>query len=165
MPAAEGRHQSLAVDRTEPIAEMASMDARIGLVTGPFETVSAFVTFFGGVTLLLAGVGVYGVIAYSFGHRTREIGIRMALGAHRVDVARLVLKQLRMFLLAGLLPGLLLAWGLGYALKGMLFGVTATDWRLYLAMTLLLSIVALLGAVVPTRRAITIDPTKALRYE
>jgi putative ABC transport system permease protein len=163
--AAIARAAVAATDPTEPIADMASMDERIRRVTGPFQTISSFVTFFGAVTLLLAGVGVYGVIAYSFGQRTREIGIRMALGARRLDVAGLVLKQLRLFLLGGLLPGLLLAWALGYALKGMLFGVTVIDWRLYAAMTLLLTFVALLGTLVPTRRAIAIDPTKALRYE
>jgi len=154
-----------AVDPAEPVGDMASMDQRIHRVTGPFQTISQFVTFFGFVTLLLAGVGVYGVISYSFAQRTREIGIRMALGARRADVAGLVLKQIRMFLLAGLLPGLLLAWMLGHALKAALFGVTPTDWRLYLAMTLLLAIVALLGAFVPARRAVSIDPMTALRYE
>jgi putative ABC transport system permease protein len=115
--------------------------------------------------LLLAGVGVYGVISYAFAQRTREIGIRMALGAQRADVVRLVLEQIRTFLLGGSLPGLLLAWLLGKALQAMLVGVTPTDWRLYLSMTLLLAIVAVVAAVVPARRAISVDPIEALRYE
>lgn len=153
------------LDPAEPIADMATMETRIHRVTGPFQTISAFVVFFGAVTLLLAGVGVYGVISCSFAQRTREIGIRMALGAHRTDVAGLVLKQIRMFLLAGVVPGMLIAWTLGRALQGMLFGVTATDWRLYLGMSLVLTVVALLAAAVPARRATAIDPMAALRHE
>jgi putative ABC transport system permease protein len=119
----------------------------------------------GSVTLLLAGVGVYGVISYTFAQRTREIGIRMALGASRTDVARLVLRQIRTFLAIGVAPGLLIAWILGNAMNAMLVGVTPADWRLYLAMTLLLGAVALLAGLVPARRATTIDPITALRYE
>jgi predicted permease len=154
-----------AIDPAEPVAELVTMEGLIRRVTGPFRTISAFVTFFGAVTLLLAGVGVYGVISYTFAQRTREIGIRMALGANRTDVARLVLKQIRTFLLAGLLPGLAIAWGLGHAMQSMLVGVTPTDWRVYLAMSLVLAMVAVLAALVPARRATSIDPMTALRYE
>ncbi len=154
-----------ALDPAEPIAEMASMDARIRRVTSAYETTSAFVAFFGAVTLLLAAVGVYGVVSYSFAQRTREIGIRMALGARRADVAWLVLRQIRTFLAVALLPGLLLAWGLGHALRAMLYGVTPTDWSMYLSMTLLLALVALVAAFVPARRAMSIDPMPALHDE
>jgi ABC-type antimicrobial peptide transport system permease subunit len=154
-----------ALDPAEPVSRVLSMDTLIGLVTKPFETISTFVTFFGVLTLLLAGVGVYGVVAYTFAQRTREIGIRMALGARRLDVAALVLKQLRLFLLAALLPGLGLAWGLGQALEALLVGVSPTEWSLYAAMSLLLATVAFLGALVPARRATSIDPVTALRYE
>jgi predicted lysophospholipase L1 biosynthesis ABC-type transport system permease subunit len=163
--AATARGAVAAIDPAEPIVDMASMDDRVRRVTGPFQTVSAFVAFFGAVTLLLAGVGVYGLIAYAFAQRTREIGIRIALGARGTDVAGLVLKQIRTLLLAGLIPGLALAWGLGQALEAMLFGVTPTDWRPYLSMTLLLAFVALLAAFVPARRAVSIDPIAALRRE
>jgi putative ABC transport system permease protein len=159
------RSSVAAIDPTEPIVDMVSMNGRIRRITGPYETISTFVGFLGIVTLLLAGVGVYGVISYSLVQRTREIGIRMALGARKADVLGLVLKQIRTFLLVGLVPGLLLAWGLGSALGAMLVGVTPTDWRLYLSMTTLLAIVALIAAFVPARRAVSIDPMKALRYE
>jgi putative ABC transport system permease protein len=80
-------------------------------------------------------------------------------------VAGLVLKQIRTLLLAALVPGLLVAWGLGNALKAMLFGVTPTDWRLYVSMTVVLAAVALLAAFVPARRATGVDPVTALRHE
>jgi len=153
------------LDPAEPLSRVFAMDALIGHVTTPFRTISTFVSFFGVITLLLAGVGVYGVVSYNFSQRTREIGLRMALGARRADVAALVLKQIRTFLLLGLLPGLALAWILGQAMKAMLVGVTPTDWRLYVGMSLLLAMVALLAALVPARRATAVDPMTALRYE
>ena len=153
------------LDSAEPIARVFAMDALIGHVTTPFQTMSTFVSFFGAVTLLLAGVGVYGVVWYNFSQRTREIGLRMALGASRADVAALVLAQIRAFLLLGFVPGLGLAWVLGTAMKGMLVGVTPMDWRLYVGMSLLLAMVALLAALVPARRATAVDPMTALRYE
>jgi putative ABC transport system permease protein len=154
-----------ALDPAEPLSRMFTMEALVTHYTAPYTTTSQFVLVFGLVTLVLAGVGVYGVIAYAFSQRTREIGIRMALGARRRDVARLVLRQLRTLLLAGLVPGLLLAWGLGRALQGFLVGVTPTDWRVYLAICLLLAGVAVIAALEPARRATGVDPVKALRYE
>jgi putative ABC transport system permease protein len=104
-------------------------------------------------------------VSYTFAQRTREIGIRMALGASRVDVAILVLKQIRLLLGAAFAPGLALAFALGHTLKAVLFGVTPTDFRLYGAMALLLTAVAVLAAFVPARRAARIDPMRALRYD
>ena len=153
------------LDSAEPIARVFAMDALIGHVTTPFRTMSTFVSFFGAVTLLLAGVGVYGVVSYNFSQRTREIGLRMALGASRADVAALVLAQIRAFLLLGLVPGLGLAWVLGNAMKGMLVGVTPTDWRLYIGMSAVLALVALVAALVPAHRATAVDPMTALRCE
>ena len=154
-----------AIDPAEPVSRIFTMASLIRLVTGPFETTAAFVAGFGAITLLLAGVGVYGVVSYAFAQKTREIGIRMALGARRADVAGLVLKQIRTFMLAALIPGLALAWGMGRALQAMLVGVTPTDWRIYSLMTLVLAAVAVLAAAVPVRRATAIDPVSALRYE
>jgi putative ABC transport system permease protein len=153
------------LDPAEPLSDVIAMEGRIHLVTGAFETMSTFVTFLGMVTLLLAGVGIYGVISYTFAQRTREIGIRMALGATRHDVAQLVLRQIRTFLAVGIVPGLTIAWILGHAMKAMLVGVTPTDWRLYLGMSIVLATVAVVAGLVPARRATTIDPMTALRYE
>jgi predicted permease len=154
-----------ALDPAEPLSRVFTMDALVTHFTAPYTTTSGFVLVFGLVTLVLAAVGVYGVISYAFSQRTREIGIRMALGARRGDVARLVLGQVRLLLLAGLAPGLLLAWSLGRALQSFLVGVTPTDWRVYLAMCLLLAGVAVVAALEPARRATAIHPVDALRYE
>ena len=99
-----------------------------------------------------------GSLPYSFAQRTREIGIRMSLGASPAGAVALVLRQWRAFLVVGVVPGLILAWLLGQMLKGFLLGVSPDDWRLYLAMTLVLSFVTLMAVVVPARRAAAIDP-------
>ena len=154
-----------ALDPAEPLSRVFTMNALITHFTAPFTTTSQFVLVFGLVTLVLAGVGVYGVISYAFSQRTREIGIRMALGARRGDVASLVLRQVRVLLVAGLAPGLLIAWSLGRAMQAFLVGVTPTDWRVYAAMCLLLAGVAVVAALEPARRATAVDPVRALRYE
>jgi putative ABC transport system permease protein len=153
------------IDRAEPISRVFTMEALIGHFTAPYTITSEFVFVFGLLTLLLAGVGVYGVVSYAFSRRTREIGIRIALGARRADVTGLVLRHIRTLLVAGLVPGLLLAWGIGRAMLAFLVGVTATDWRVYLSMCLLLTAVAVLAALAPARRAAAVDPVSALRHE
>jgi putative ABC transport system permease protein len=154
-----------AIDPGEPLSNVFTMEALVSHFTAPYTVTSWFVLVFAAVTLILAGVGVYGVISYAFSRRTREIGIRMALGARRGDVGSLVLRQVQRLLLAGLVPGLLVAWGLGRAMQAFLVGVTPTDWRVYLAMCLLLAGVAVVAALEPTRRATAVDPVSALRYE
>ena len=154
-----------AVDPGEPVSRIFTMENLIHQVTGPFETLATFVAVLGGVTVLLAGIGVYGVVSYTFAQRTREIGIRMALGARRSDVAALVLRQIRAFMAIAIVPGLALAWAIGHMLRAMLVGVTPTDWRIYVTMSLMLGGVGIVAAVVPMRRATSIDPVTALRYE
>jgi predicted lysophospholipase L1 biosynthesis ABC-type transport system permease subunit len=163
--AASMRSAVAAIDPAEPIADLATMDERIERVTAPFQIISVFVTFFGAVTLLLAGVGVYGVVAYLFAQRTREIGLRMALGARRADVAALVLRQLQRYVIGGIVPGLALAWLMGQAMKAILFGITPDHWLPYVAMTFVLTLVMVIAVAIPARRAAAIDPTVALRYE
>jgi putative ABC transport system permease protein len=165
MIARQARAAVAEIDSREPLVDFTTMQARIHRETAAYETISAFVMFFGVVTLFLAGVGVYGVVSYTFAQRTREIGIRMALGARRSDIAGLVLAQARLLLAGGIVPGLALAWVLGQTMKAILFGVTATDWRLYAGMTLLLTVVAMAALGVPARPATRIDPVVALRAE
>jgi putative ABC transport system permease protein len=120
---------------------------------------------FGGLALLLAAIGIYGVVAYSANQRMREFGIRMALGAHARDIRRQVLREGLALALAGLLLGALGALALGRFLQALLFGVTATDLATYLACAVVLPAVALLACWLPARRAARRDPLVILRTE
>jgi ABC-type antimicrobial peptide transport system permease subunit len=117
------------------------------------------------MALLLGTVGLYGVIAYSVSQRTREIGIRMALGAQRRDTMRLVLGEGMMVTLIGLIFGLASSLGLTRFLSSLLFGVTATDPLTFAGVAVLLAVVALAACYIPARRAVRVDPMLALRYE
>jgi putative ABC transport system permease protein len=120
---------------------------------------------FGGLALVLSAVGVYGVLSYSVNQQTREIGLRMALGAQRGDVMRLILGQGLRLAVIGLGLGVLVALGLMRGLVSLLFDVRAYDPSTYAAVTLLLTAVALLACYIPARRAMRVDPMVALRYD
>jgi ABC-type antimicrobial peptide transport system permease subunit len=120
---------------------------------------------FGVLAVLLAAVGLYGVMAYGVSQRTGELGIRMALGARPADVRRLVLKETLQLILAGAAIGTAAALGLTRLVSAMLFGVKATDFTVFGASILLLGAIAFLAGYLPARRASRIDPMVALRHE
>jgi ABC-type antimicrobial peptide transport system permease subunit len=124
---------------------------------------------FAALACLLAAIGVYGVVAYSVSRRTNEFGIRMALGAQRSDIRRLVSWHALPVILGGIVIGvalsLALTWALSLTIAGMLYGVRATDVALFVGATLSLIATALLAAFLPMHRASKVDPMVALRYE
>jgi ABC-type antimicrobial peptide transport system permease subunit len=118
-----------------------------------------------GLALLLAGVGTYGVMSYVVSQRTNEIGIRMALGAQRRDVVRMVVRQGGVLVAAGVGLGILLALGGARLMRDLLFGVAPFDALTYVSVALLLASIALIACAIPARRAMRVDPMVALRYE
>jgi putative ABC transport system permease protein len=123
------------------------------------------VALFGATALILAGLGLYGVISYSVTRRTQEIGIRAALGAARTDILRLVIVEGARLAGTGVVIGLLLSLGLARLISSLLFGVTAADPVTFVAVCAMLLAVALLACYFPARRALRVDPMVALRYE
>jgi len=120
---------------------------------------------FAGVAALLAAIGIYGVVSYSVTERTNEIGIRLALGAARSDVFRMVLKQGMIPALMGVSVGLVGAFALARLIRNLLFGVSPSDPTTLFVIATTLTIVALLACWIPARRATRVDPMLALRYQ
>jgi putative ABC transport system permease protein len=130
------------------------------------ERVIAFLaTSFGVVAALLAAIGIYGVLAYSTAQRTREIGIRITLGATRTDVLRMVMSEVARLAAIGLAAGLPLCFVLGHAVRDQLFGISNYDPLTLCAVCILIVAVAFASAALPARRAAQVDPMMALRYE
>jgi putative ABC transport system permease protein len=159
------RRLVLAHDRTVPVENLVSMKRLIGDSLVPQRTTSVTLALFATVALMLACIGLYGVLAYSVSQRTHEIGIRMALGANRREVVRLVLKQGMTLALAGMAVGTVAAFALTRLLKNMLFGIAPNDPATFVAVSVLLTLVAALACAIPARRATKVDPMVALRYE
>ncbi len=159
------RNQLAALDPNLPIYDVQTMDDVLHQEVGNDRIMSGILAIFAGVALLLAAVGVYGVIAYAVSQRTREIGLRMALGARASDVVRMVLKRSLVMTTLGLGAGLALAVLAARSLGGFLFDVSANDPLTFAGITVLLFVVALLASYLPARRATRVNPTVALRYE
>jgi putative ABC transport system permease protein len=155
----------LGIDRDQPVSKVRTMDEVVeaSVATPRFRTL--LLGLFGLAALLLAGLGIYGVMSYSVSQRTREIGIRIALGAERPEVIKLVLKHGLVLTLAGLGTGLVGALGLTHLLSSMLYEVRPTDPLTLVGVTGVLTACALLASYIPARRATRVDPMVALRYE
>jgi putative ABC transport system permease protein len=157
------KHAITSVDPGIYVRPMLSGDTYLRDGLAPTRFAMALLTAFAAIALVLAAVGLYGVIAYSVAQRTREIGVRVALGAQAADVARLVLMDAVRLAVMGVALGVVGAFAATGALRGLLFGVGPTDPATFMTIALLLAVVALLSAYLPTRRALSVDPTEALR--
>jgi putative ABC transport system permease protein len=159
------RNEVLAIDRDQPVSGLKTMSEMRSESLASLRFNAVALSIFAGLGLILAAVGIYGVMAYSVGQRTHEIGIRMALGAQPAAVMRLVLGQGMLLVLIGVAAGLALSFGLTRIMASLLYGVTATDPVTFVAVAVALSLVALLANYIPARRATKVDPLVALREE
>ena len=157
-------HAVRAVDPEIPVFASRSMDDVVSRAMSNRRFAMLLLMLFAGVALVLSAIGIYGVMAYTVGQRTQEIGVRLALGARPRDVLSLVLKRGIAMALAGAAVGTVTALVLTRSMAGLLYGVTATDPLTFLVAPVLLALVALLACVVPAWRASCVDPTRALRY-
>jgi len=153
------------VDPGQPVSDLKTMDQRILISMGPRRSAVALLSVFAAMALTLAAVGLFGLIRYNVTQRTQEIGVRMALGASRRDVLRMVLGESLRLAVLGVGGGLIAAFALTRVLANLLYGVSATDPLTFAGMSLLLTLVALLASWVPAQRATRVDPLVALRYE
>ena len=159
------REQVTALDADQPITNVATMEERFSKSLAQARFSMLLLGLFAGVALLLAGVGIYGVMSYVVTQRTHEVGIRMALGAQASDVLRLVVGQGMKVAFIGIGIGLIAAVALTRVMRTLLFGVSTTDPLTFTIIALLLAAVALGACFIPARRATKVDPMVALRYE
>jgi putative ABC transport system permease protein len=159
------RNDVRALDRELPIDKVKTLDQFLAESVAQPRFNTLLLTLFACVALILTAVGLYGVMAYSVTQRTREIGVRVALGAQTGDVLRLVVGQGMKLTLLGAALGLVLALALTRVMKSLLFGVSPTDPLTFALITTALILVALTACFIPARRATRIDPMTALRAE
>ena len=159
------RDAVLALDRDQPVHDAKTMTDIVTENYGAIRFPMTLVWIFAALALLLSAVGIFGVMSYSVSRRTREMAIRMALGAGRQEVLGLVLREGLIVATVGIAVGLVAALGLSRVMAGYVFGIKSTDPLTFTAASLLLIAVALLASYVPARRATKVDPTVALRYE
>jgi putative ABC transport system permease protein len=163
--AREAERQIWALDRGIPPTSVLTMKDVMDASVTPRKFNLTLMMIFAGVAIVLAAIGIYGVVAYSVTQRTHEIGIRVALGAHRRDVMRLVLNEGARLAALGTILGLAGAAALTRFMASFLFGIGVRDPLTFLAVGATLILVAAIACCVPARRAMRVDPTVALRYE
>jgi len=157
------RKQVQTIDRDEPLSDIKTVDEVLDATLGQRRLTMLLLGSFAGMALLLAVIGLYGVIAYSVSQRTQELGIRRALGAQQGDILRLVMSQALGLTLAGIVIGIAGAFALTRVMRNLLFQVSATDPATFVGIAFLFLFVALAASYVPARRAARIDPMAALR--
>ena len=153
------------IDPSLSLFNVTAMKTQLDNSLGQPRLLAVLSGFFGALALLLSAIGLYGVLAYQVSKRTGEIGIRMALGADRASITRLILNDTAQVLIIGIGVGLGLAWACARLIKSMLYGLSPHDVGTFALSALILATVALLASLIPTRRAVKLDPMIALRYE
>ncbi|MGH9940255.1 MAG: FtsX-like permease family protein, partial [Blastocatellia bacterium] len=153
------------LDPALPVSNIKTVERMIHEITSPKRLMTAMMSVFAAIALLLAGVGLYALMAYAVSQRTHEIGVRMALGARARDILRLITGQGLKLTLVGLALGMAGAFALTRVMAPLLYGVTATDPLTFILISLSLAGAALLACWVPARRATKVDPMIALRCE
>jgi putative ABC transport system permease protein len=159
------RSQVLSVDKDQPVSDIMTMEQRLAKSVASSRFVMLLLGAFSVLALGLAAVGIYGVMAYLITERTQEIGVRMALGAQKRDVLKMVVAKGMALAIVGTAIGLVASLALTRLMRSLLFGVTPTDWLTFVISSMLLLTVALLACYIPARRATKLDPLIALRYE
>ena len=163
--ASAARNVIHSLDPQQPVGEVSTMEQLLSTSVARSRFSASLLTVFSIVALVMAAVGIYGVMSYSVLQRTHEIGVRMALGAQRLDVLKLVVKKGIVLGIIGVAAGVVAAFGLTRLISTLLFEVTATDTVTFVAVSVGLFLVTLLACYIPARRATRVDPLKALRYE
>jgi putative ABC transport system permease protein len=153
------------VDRDQPVVNISTLESSAGNAAAQPRLQATLLAGFAALAVLLAAIGIYGVLSYSVSQSTREIGIRIALGALRRDVVAMVLKQSLRLAGLGLAIGILASLALTRVLRTLLFGVSATDPVVFGAIAAVVAAVALLASLVPARQAARLDPMAALRRD
>jgi predicted permease len=153
------------LDSAIPVRETVTMEQQVNNHISQERLIATLSSFFGSLALLLAAIGLYGLMAHSATRRTREIGIRMALGARRTNVLWLILRDAVVLVLLGAVIGLPVAFGVTRFVSSFLYGLTARDPITMVAATVVLASVTVVASFVPARRASKVDPMVALRYE
>ena len=163
--ASAARNVIHSLDPQQPVGEVSTMEQLLSTSVARSRFSASLLTVFSIVALVMAAVGIYGVMSYSVLQRTHEIGVRMALGAQRFDVLKLVVKKGIVLGVVGVAAGIAASFGLTRLISTLLFEVTATDTVTFVAVSVGLFLVTLIACYIPARRATRVDPLKALRYE
>jgi putative ABC transport system permease protein len=159
------REQVRAIDPNIPVVDVMSMEQRLAKSIAPRRFQTRLFGLFAAVALVIATVGIYGVISYSINQRTHEIGIRMALGAQTSDVLWIVIRRGMALTLIGAAMGLAAALALTHVMKNLLFEVSPNDPATFALIVLLMTSVAMIASYIPARRATKVDPLQALRHD